>query len=119
MKNLPGILTEYIIKNSENFKQKIPKPQKADIFIPQIVGFHQKQISEFFAGFFDFAFYISYGWNYLFGGMPSPNVGGPLSVIRVFDLRDIKIKVEACNLHCGMMNLLHNRGDAGLVLHGK
>ena len=47
--------------------------------------------------------YMSYGRNYLFGGMPSPNVGGPLSVIRVLNVRDINIKAEACNLHCGMM----------------
>ena len=31
--------------------------------------------------------------------MPSPNVGGPLSVVRVLDVRDINIKAEACNLH--------------------
>ena len=35
------------------------------------------------------------------GKMPSPNVGGPLSVIRVLDVRDINIKAEACNSHCG------------------
>ena len=35
------------------------------------------------------------------GKMPSPNVGGPLSVIRVLDVRDINIKAAACNLHCG------------------
>ena len=46
------------------------------------------------------------------GKMPSPNVGGPLSVIRILDVRDINIKAEACNLHCGMIwfaTLLHDR----------
>ena len=43
---------------------------------------------------------MSYGRKYLF---PSPNVGGPLSVIRVWDVRDINIKAGACNLHCGMI----------------
>ena len=46
---------------------------------------------------------MSYGRNYLFGEMPSPNVGGPLSVIRVLDVPDINIKAESCNLHCGMI----------------
>ena len=30
--------------------------------------------------------YMSYGRNYLLREMPSPNVGGPLSVIRVLDI---------------------------------
>ncbi len=47
--------------------------------------------------------YMSYVRNYLFGEMPSPNVGGPLSVIRVLDVRDINIKAGACNLHSGMI----------------
>ena len=51
--------------------------------------------------------------------MPSPNVGGPLSVVRVLDVRDINIKAEACNLHCGMILFGHDRENAGLPLHGK
>ena len=35
--------------------------------------------------------------------MPSPNAGGPLSVVRVLDVRGINIKAAACNLHCGMI----------------
>ena len=37
------------------------------------------------------------------GNMPSPNVGGPLSVIRVLDVQGINIKTEACDLQCGMI----------------
>ena len=37
------------------------------------------------------------------GKMPSPNVGGPLSVIRVLDVQGIDIKTEACDLQCGMV----------------
>ena len=37
------------------------------------------------------------------GNMPSPNVGGPLSVIRVLDVQGINIKTEACDLQGGMI----------------
>ena len=35
--------------------------------------------------------------------MPSPNVGGPLSVIRVLDVQGINIETEACDLQCGVI----------------
>ena len=38
------------------------------------------------------------------GNMPSPNVVGPLSVIRVLDVQGINIKTEACDLQCGMIS---------------
>ena len=31
------------------------------------------------------------------GNMPSPNVGGPLSVFKVLDVQGINIKTEACD----------------------
>ena len=37
-------------------------------------------------------------------GMSSPNVGGPLSGIRVLDVQGINIKTEACDLQCGMIS---------------
>ena len=52
----------FFTKNPGNFRQKIPRAQKArrlnDIFVPQIVGFRRKGGREFFVGFFDFAFYV-------------------------------------------------------------
>ena len=86
------------------------------------MGFRQKRIPEFIAGFFDFAFYLSYGRNYLFGGMPSPNVGGPLSVIRVFDLRDHQDQNRSMqflwdDVTCYIIEKY--RENTVLVLHGK
>ncbi len=60
--NIPEILTVFFIKNSRNFRQEIPRAQKAwrlnDIFVPQIVGFRRKGGREIFVEFFDFAFYV-------------------------------------------------------------
>ena len=38
-----------------------------------------------------------------FGKMPSPNVGGPLSVFRILDVQGINIKTEACDIQSGMI----------------
>ena len=55
-------------------------------------------------------YYIFTNWSYelrtklfVWGNAITKCGGGPLSVIRVLDVRDINIKAEACNLHCGMM----------------
>ena len=64
--------------------------------------------------------HMSYGRNYLFGGMPSPNVGGvPYRLSGFWMFGTSTSKQKHAIYIVGWCDLLHDRENTGLVLHGK